>query len=572
MQALVSHLKAVAEEAGIERLPGPWVPPLPQQLSLADLLPDDQRWDGARWPAPTRWLEPVAGLLDDPEQQRQEPLKLALGKEGHLAIYGAPGTGKSTLIQTLVTSLALTHSPGDLHVYLLDCGGRGLSVLEPLPHVGALVQGDDTERVGRLFRLLLAALDERKERCARAGVQTLAAYRTLRTAEPIPAVLLALDNYPAFASASPDAEEALVQLAREGGNFGIHLVMTAGSPNLIRTRVSGSVTMAVALPLADRAEYGVAVGRAPGLEPAPIPGRGLVRGNPPLEFQAALPVAGEAEWERGAALRALGEQMAQAWAGPCPAPVLALPELVELASLEAGSGAIGLEVESLAPFRLDLQEGPHFVITGPAGSGKTTLLRTCLLALAGQHSPAELRLLLLDAGGESLAPLRSLPHVQAYATAEPELSEAVEALAVELRQRRQGQAASLAEAELRPTLVIAIDDYDLLREMASPEALQRLEHLVRRERGLGAHLLLAGSSGSLAQFSYDGLVKALREVQTGFVLGSTDHSDLQLFQIRLPIGESGKFLPPGMGYFIRRGRARSLKVAIDLARRGERVG
>jgi len=40
------------------------------------------------------WLNPVVGLLDDPENQRQVPLTVDLGKEGHLIVYGSPDTAK----------------------------------------------------------------------------------------------------------------------------------------------------------------------------------------------------------------------------------------------------------------------------------------------------------------------------------------------------------------------------------------------------------------------------------------------------------------------------------------------
>jgi S-DNA-T family DNA segregation ATPase FtsK/SpoIIIE len=609
LQALVRHLAAEAERLGIRPLPGPWLPPLPEALPLEQLRPPEG-WDGRTWAPPSAWMEPVIGLVDAPAAQRQEPLRLPLGREGHLAVYGAPGTGKTTFLLTLVTSLGLSHSPADLHIYLLDCGGRALATAAGFPHVGGLVLADEPERATRLFRLLQGELEDRKDRFGRAGVTTLAAYRRA-TGEPVPAVLLVLDNYAGFLTAYPDLEEALALLAREGGGLGIHLVLTAAGPSAVRARVSSNLTLAVALQLADRTEYSMAVGRGGG-EPAPLPGRGLVKGAPPLEFQTALPAAGEGEAERSAAIRALAAAMDAAWSGPRPRPVPALPERIDLTDLlelavhgetrqaparqtAAGQTAAGqtaarqaavgpaiaglprrgapagLEVESLKPLWVDLADGPHFLIAGPYQSGKSTFLQSWLLALASLLPPEQLWLYLADFQGDSLLSLRALPHVRALVTESEELSQVVSELGEELRLRREQAAEARRQGAPRPptasppALVLAIDDYAGLRD-GVPSIKEAVEQFVRRDRGLGFHLLLAGTTADLLA-GWDGVAKAMREQQTGFLLGSSDHGELQLAGIRLPPGEAGRPLPPGVGYFVRRGRYRKFKGAVP----GEQV-
>lgn len=559
LQAMVAHLAAVAGRAGIAPLPGPWLPPLPDRVFLPQILPPGG-WTGQTWAPSGPWLEPVIGLADDPAAQHQGPLRLNLGKEGHLAIFGAPGTGKTTAIQTLAISLALAHAPDDLHLYLLDFGGRLLTQLADLPHVGGVLLADEAERVMRLMRFLLAEADRRKSKLAEAGAATLAAYRQT-SADPIPAVVVMLDNYAAFSGLYPEAEEALVQLAREGGSLGIHLVLTANSPSGVKPRLAGNVTLAVALTLADRGEYSTAVGRTNGLEPEPVAGRALVRESPPLEFQIALPTRGESEVERAAALRRLAAELSQAWTGMRPREIGTLPDLIPLSDLPPhpdGKGvavALGREVETLDPFYADLQEGPHFLISGPAQSGKSTLLQTWILSLAQRFSAQELHLYLFDALGDGLATLRHLPHVRAFAADDAGMNEALSAVANALQKRRQ------APTEPSPLQVLALDGPDALRESLEAPTKERLEQLVRRERARGFHLLLAGSTHEVSG-SWDGYVKALRELQTGFLVGSSDHADLQLFNLRLPMGEAGGMLPPGQGFYARRGRYRRIKAAI----------
>ena len=69
---------------------------------------------------------PVA-VVDKPFEQRRDLFWLALdGAAGHVAVVGAPQSGKSTVLRTLICALALTHTPAEVQVYCLDFGGGGL--------------------------------------------------------------------------------------------------------------------------------------------------------------------------------------------------------------------------------------------------------------------------------------------------------------------------------------------------------------------------------------------------------------------------------------------------------------
>ncbi|MBM4430091.1 MAG: type VII secretion protein EssC, partial [Chloroflexi bacterium] len=581
LQAVVQYIQQVAAKENILRLRGPWLPPLPDEVVLDDLRRGAGGWDGQTW-QPSPWLEPIVGLVDEPRRQHQGPLCIPLGKEGHLAIYGAPGTGKTTLVQTLITSLALAHTPEEVNLYLLDFGGRLLTLFEPLPHVGGVVLGDDAERLERLLRFLQRELEMRKDRFAAAGVSTLEAYRRT-TGEAVPAIVVILDNYNAFATTYPDAEEQLAQLSREGGGLGIHLVLTATSVSTVKTKISGNISLSVALQLTDRSEYSMVVGRTEGLEPAAIPGRGLVKGIPPLEFQTALPVQAPGEAERTGALKALIKRLADAWPGPRARPIPVLPDVVALADvvppgdswpLPPADGSlavpVGLDVDILEPVAVDLAEGPHFLITGPAQCGKTTFLQSWLLALAERFSPQRLQLYLVDFRQAGLFPLQRLPQVKAYITSDDRLAEELSQITQQLQGRRQaleqarrevgGMLDDRAFLTRYPALVLAIDDLYVFLSEAQDSTKGKLEQMIRRERGLGMHILVAGASSDI-EGSWEAVTKALKEMQSGFLLGTTERDSLQLFNIKLAYGEADKALPPGQGCFARRGRMYKVKVA-----------
>ncbi len=509
---------------------------------------------------------------------------MTLGRDGHFLVVGAPGSGKTTLLQTLITSLALDHSPADVNIYVLDFGGRLLKLFEHLPHVGAVLLPDEEERIGRLIRMLLGVQDRNKELLAAEGVGTFAAYRAqVGPAKSPPVVILILDNFTEFANAFPDLVDDLTRFAREGGNLGLHVILTASSAGAIPMRLGNNIALAAALALTDAGDYGSVVGRTGGLVPERgVRGRGLIRDTSPLEFQTATPAAGQSEAERVRGLRDLIAGMASGWDGPPAPPIKQLPDLFPLSDLqtpsptwdatETGSLAvpIGLDAESLAPLSIDIHQDSHILVTGSPLSGKTTLLQTWLLALAERYSPDAVRFVIVSMASPLFLPFSRLPHLIALVEDDDRLATVVESLQAEMESRqvaldtaRRAARGALSDEDFLaryPVIVIAIDDFDPFLGLANEGSKETLVSLVRRGRRLGFRFLVAGPSRDLAT-SWEAIAKALKEAQTGILLDSSDLDDLGLFNLRVPAAEAGKSLPPGRGYFGRRGRFQRVQVA-----------
>ncbi|WP_166244904.1 type VII secretion protein EssC [Paenibacillus turpanensis] len=569
LQVFIDWLRDQAKAHGIRTLPGPWLPPLPTALALEELLPADYGWHGSGWTETSQWLQPVVGLVDDLAHQRQIPLTLALD-EGHFLVYGMPGTGKTTFLQTLMVSLARQHQPSDLHMYVLDFG-RMHRDLAKLPHVGDILQEEDTEKMRRLFMLLNQQVNERKELLANAGVKTAKAYRAA-TGLRLPAIVVAIDGYVSFKTAYPDEHELLEPLLREGGNLGILFITTVNRISDIFDKIRSNFVSALSFELADTGDYYFAVGKpVKPLVDAPE-GRGLVKGNvPPLEFQAALPAPGENESERTQALRSIAQTMEQSWSGqkapavpvlPDKIPFLPLLEEAERAGAEPLSVPVALEVDSLAPFTLKLTDGPNFLIGSRIEGGKTAFLYSCIVGLAYLNSPQNVHMYAVDfrRTPQGLQTLRSLPHMRRIADQESEMAEMLQELRNVIQNRKSMEFGLEPEGQggTEPAIILLIDDAETVAKRISSDfdAQSDLEYILRYGKEKNVFVIAAGIAADLAS-CYDGWISSLKSAATGFLLGGTDSQDIQLFQLRMDYSETGKTYPPGLGYYVRR---RSLKV------------
>jgi S-DNA-T family DNA segregation ATPase FtsK/SpoIIIE len=534
-----------------------------------DPLPAQLRHDDAR----LNCANGVAfGLYDDPSQRVQAAAIFDMAQHGHAMIFGQPGSGKTLLLQRFITALCARHGPDALNVYVLDFGGRALTQFAGLPQIGAVLVEDDDERIARLFRRLRTEMSQRRERLA--GRKFDAA---LSAELRLPRIVTVIDNFPAFTRL--DHEDSLTALVRDGAALGLHVLLSANKPLDIRARISGNIPFALTFALADRADYALVVGRTGGLEPQPLPGRGLLRIGTPLIFQAALPAAGDTDAERADAIAAFVAEQRANHAGLAAAPaILQLPDRLTLRELavtpekNTGLGVqkplrLGISVLDLSTYELEFWRGPHIAITGTPQSGKTTLLRSIAHVLRSDVVGPYARVYAVDLSGSDEGLLHSaatLPDVQAVlddADVQAMLTDiearlaAVRAGYEHARAQQPGLTLSTYAREQAP-LVVLVDEADLCARVLQRTTRERLDQLLERgARGLPLHVIVAGPDRALD--AMDGWLKRIKDCQHWIVLGGLASMS---FPLRLPPGERDKVLQAGQGYVAQRGQSRPVRV------------
>ena len=562
LQVFIDRMAEIAEEEGITRLQGPWLPPLPESLDLDEVMSTGDTGKERPCDEIMAGLTAYAGLVDDLPNQCQKPLLLNM-EQGHWAIYGMPGLGKTTFIQTMLVSLANRYSPDEWHGYVIDMG-RMMRDFAGLPHVGGVMNAEEEDRIKRLFRYLTKLTANRKDLIADAGVKTIASYRRTMGIN-VPQIIIAIDGYLNFRNSYPDENDMLEYLLREGGSLGMTFVITANRISDMFEKVRSNIANAVSFELADPADYYYAVGR-PSRAPSQLPpGRGLVKGNvPPLEFQTALPAAGHDEGARSSELRSLIQRLQTSWSGE-PAPAIQpLPDKIHLSELikwnkpypmlyssaKKDEVPVGLSTDDLSPFMVNLEEGPHFIVASPMEGGKTSFLQSWMLSLACTASPDELEIYTVDTryGSSALGRLQHLPHVKAHAGNEEELAPLLAGLHEKVLARTKDNADA--------ALLLIIDDADLLGKQLNDFTMKdQLSAIVRLGRDRKVHVVLSGVPADFPTYGADWFTD-IKATQAGFLFGTLDSNDLSFF--RIPFSESAnspsglKILPPGQGYYIKR--------------------
>ena len=278
IKRLVGSIRSAVVAADLPDPRKPWQPVLPATRSLAHV-----HRDGVDTML-------TFGVADDPERQRQIAVAFQPDRDGSMVAYGTGGSGKSTFLRSIAIAAGLTMYGGPCHVYGLDFGSRGLSMLTELPHVGSIIQGSDHERVTRLLGWLRAEIDERAHRFSQYNAGSLTQYRDEAKKQDEPRILLLIDGIAAFRNAYDTSDrirwvDMLASIASEGRAVGVHVVMTSETRSGLTTALASSVQRRLVLRLASDEDYAMLGVEQDVLSAKSPPGRGVVDG---LEVQVAV--------------------------------------------------------------------------------------------------------------------------------------------------------------------------------------------------------------------------------------------------------------------------------------------
>lgn len=214
---------------------------------------------GIEVPSPSRRVVSLSELLDVTEPPLTAglgiasdltPLALNIASLPHLMVAGASGSGKSSLLHTIVCSLLMRTTPEELRLLLVDLKRTELGRYDGIPHLVSPPVDEADRAIGALENLA-SEIERREALLAKRGVQDLDAYNRV-AAEKLPRILCVVDEFAELMlQSSKRVETAVVRIGQLGRACGVHLVLATQSPHqqvfsgLIKANVPARIALRV---------------------------------------------------------------------------------------------------------------------------------------------------------------------------------------------------------------------------------------------------------------------------------------------------------------------------------------
>lgn len=206
------------------------------------------------------------GILDGKQWRgAQEPLSFAIGKDiagdavvgelnkmPHLLIAGQTGSGKSVMINTLLTSLLYRNSPSDMRLILVDPKQVEMAPYESIPHLLTPIITEPEKTISAL-KWAVNEMERRYSLLAEQKLRDIKTFNQKNTDEAMPYIVIVIDELADLMMiAKRDVESLVVRLAQKARAVGIHLVLATQRPSvdvitgLIKANVPARIAFTVA--------------------------------------------------------------------------------------------------------------------------------------------------------------------------------------------------------------------------------------------------------------------------------------------------------------------------------------
>ncbi|TAH35717.1 DNA translocase FtsK [Candidatus Saccharibacteria bacterium] len=194
-----------------------------------------------------------------------EPLTFAIGKDiageavtgelnkmPHLLIAGQTGSGKSVMINTLLTSLLYRNSPSDMRLIMVDPKQVEMAPYADIPHLLTPIITEPEKTISAL-KWAVNEMERRYSLLAEEKIRDIKSYNAKKTEEAMPYIVIVIDELADLMMvAARDVEALIVRLAQKARAVGIHLVLATQRPSvdvitgLIKANVPARIAFTVA--------------------------------------------------------------------------------------------------------------------------------------------------------------------------------------------------------------------------------------------------------------------------------------------------------------------------------------
>lgn len=193
------------------------------------------------------------------------PLGFAIGKDisghgvvgeletmPHLLVAGQTGSGKSVMINTLLTSLLYRNSPADLKLILVDPKQVELTPYNHIPHLLTPVITEPEKCISAL-KWAVNEMERRYTLLAEKGKRNIQGFNAANQEDHMPYIVIVIDELADLMMlAARDVEALIVRIAQKARAVGIHLVLATQRPSvdvitgLIKANIPARIAFTVA--------------------------------------------------------------------------------------------------------------------------------------------------------------------------------------------------------------------------------------------------------------------------------------------------------------------------------------
>jgi S-DNA-T family DNA segregation ATPase FtsK/SpoIIIE len=161
-----------------------------------------------------------------------KPVLADLAKMPHLLVAGQTGSGKSVMINDILTSLLYRNSPSDLKLILVDPKTVELTPYNDIPHLLTPVITEPEKCISAL-KWAVAEMERRYRTLAEQKKRNIAEYNALKSEEGMPYIVIVIDELAdLMMMAARDVEALIVRIAQKARAVGIHLILATQRPSV----------------------------------------------------------------------------------------------------------------------------------------------------------------------------------------------------------------------------------------------------------------------------------------------------------------------------------------------------
>jgi DNA segregation ATPase FtsK/SpoIIIE, S-DNA-T family len=175
-----------------------------------------------------------------------------LAKMPHLLVAGQTGSGKSVMINDILTSLLYRNSPSELKLILVDPKQVEMAPYSDIPHLLTPVIVEPEKCISAL-KWAVAEMERRYRELAEVRKRNIAEYNNLKKEEGMPYIVIVIDELAdLMMMAARDVEALVVRIAQKARAVGIHLILATQRPSvdvitgLIKANVPARIAFTVA--------------------------------------------------------------------------------------------------------------------------------------------------------------------------------------------------------------------------------------------------------------------------------------------------------------------------------------